>query len=291
MSWLMGKKMRKGRSLELLVEKLERLLANDARVNIESPKRIHDTQTQKLREHDVVLTFDHGHHELIVAIECKDRSRPVGVPDIEEFDAKCRHTGVNQGVIVSSSGFTNTALEKASFAGIKCLDLKEIEIASFLHPEAVVVVHSIRFVEVKCTLVVNENSALSVADGYDIFDPDGLLVTDEIILNNIRKIENHLPLGNIGEERTESIFFEAENYRIKTHGKHLEHDISGILIDIKYVCEVSETPFTSRAYSSPGQGVAMAEIATAKMKIGGAEKEYTLISKSDGAIHQFITQD
>lgn len=90
------KKMRKGRSLELLVEKLERLLANDARVTIESPKRIRDLQTQKLREHDVVLTFEHAHHELIVAIECKDRSRPVGVPDIEAFAVKCSHTGVGQ---------------------------------------------------------------------------------------------------------------------------------------------------------------------------------------------------
>lgn len=286
-----GKNMRKGRSLELLVEKLERLLANDARVNIESPKMIRDSQTHKLREHDVVLTFDHAHYELIVAIECKDRSRPVGVPDVEAFDAKCRHTGVNQGAIVSSSGFANTALEKASIVGIKCLELKEIEIASFLHPEAVAVVHSKRFIEAKCTLMINNNTAIRVGDDYDIFDPKWLLITDEMILNNIRKIENNLPLGKIGEERTESIFFKTENYRIKTHSKQLEHDIGGILIDIKYVYEVSEAAFTSRAYSASRQGAPMAEIATAKMRIGGEEKEYTLISKSDGTIHQFITQD
>ena len=113
--------MKQGRSLELLVEKLERLLANDARVHVESPKKIRDTQTQKLREHDVVLTYNQSHHELIVAIECKDRSRPVGVPDIEGFYTKCCHTNINQSVIVSSNGFTKTALQKASIMGIKCL--------------------------------------------------------------------------------------------------------------------------------------------------------------------------
>lgn len=281
--------MKQGRSLELLVEKLERLLANDARVHVESPKKIRDTQTQKLREHDVVLTYNQSHHELIVAIECKDRSRPVGVPDIEGFYTKCCHTNINQSVIVSSNGFTKTALQKASIMGIKCLELKEIETASFLLPEAVVVVHSKRFITATYTPMVNNNTALRVADDYDIFDSEGVLITNEMLINNIRLIEDKLPLGKLGEERTEPVLFKADNYRVITHNKQLEHDITGILIDIKYVYEVSESSFTSREYNAPNQDAPIAEIATAPMKIDGEEKEFTVVRKNDGTTYQFIS--
>jgi hypothetical protein len=281
--------MKQGRSLEILVEKLERLLANDAGVHIESPKRIRDTQTQKLREHDVVLTYSQSHHELIVAIECKDRSRPVGVPDIEAFESKCHHTNINQGTIVSSSGFAKTALQKASIMGIKCLELKEIETASFLLPEAVVVVHSKRFITAKYTPMVDSNTMLRVVDDYDILDSADVLITNEILIANIRSIEDKLPLGKLGEERTESVFFKTENYRVITNNKKLEHDICGVLIDIKYVYEVSESSFTSRAYNVPNQDEPIAEIATAPMKIDGEEKEFTVVRKNDGVTYQLIS--
>jgi hypothetical protein len=281
--------MKQGRSLEILVEKLERLLANDAGVYIESPKKIRDTQTQQLREHDVVLIYNQSHHELVVAIECKDRSRPVGVPDIEAFHSKCYHTNINQGIIVSSSGFAKTALLKASKMGIKCLELKEIETASFLLPGAIVVVHSKRFITAKYTPMVDSNTMLRVVDDYDILDSEGVLITNEILIDNIRTIEDKLPLGTLGEERTESVFLNAENYRVKTHNRKLEHDICGILIDIKYVHEVSESSFTSRTYNVPNQDAPIAEIATAPMKIDGEEKEFTIVRTNEGKTYQIIS--
>ena len=101
---------------------LERALTG-SKVVVESPKRIRDTVTGKKREHDVVLTVQAGHHTTLFAIECRDRSRAVGIEAVEAFSTKCRHTGV-QGVIVSSTGFTDAALKKAKHYGIRCLDLK-----------------------------------------------------------------------------------------------------------------------------------------------------------------------
>lgn len=72
--------MKPGRSLEKLVAYLERHLADSGAVFVESPKRLPDKTTGKLREHDVVLTVNSGHHKILVAVECRDRSRPVGVP-------------------------------------------------------------------------------------------------------------------------------------------------------------------------------------------------------------------
>lgn len=281
--------MKQGRSLELLVEKLERQLATDTNVEIESPKKIQDIQTGKLREHDVVLTYNQSHHKLVIAIECKDRSRPVGVPDIEAFDNKCRYTNINQGIIVSSSGFCKTALEKASSMGIKCFELKEINTASFLLPETAVYLHSKSFIEATYTPMVNNNIELRVADDYDIFDPEDILITNEIIKNNIRLIQDKLPLGKLGEENTESVYFRAKDYYVVTHKQKLRHDIMGILLTIKYVYEVTESTFTSRTYSVADQDSLIAEIATAPLCIDGKQIEFMVIGKNDGMTYQFIT--
>jgi Restriction endonuclease len=119
--------MKAGEQLQQLVQTLERLTASTENLKIESPKRLVDKDTGRLREHDVVLTFSMGHHELIVALECRDRSRKVGVPEVESFKKKCDRTGVHRGVIVSSTGFTQTALKKSMMMDIECLQLDEIE--------------------------------------------------------------------------------------------------------------------------------------------------------------------
>lgn len=119
--------MRPGEELQQLVQTLDRLTAKADNVQIESPKRLPDRDTGRLREHDVVLTFSMQHHELIVALECRDRSRKVGVPEIEAFKKKCERTGVHRGIVVSSLGFRKSALEKARMMDIGCFGLSEIE--------------------------------------------------------------------------------------------------------------------------------------------------------------------
>jgi len=281
--------MKRGRSLELLVEKLERQLSSDPNVLIESPKKIKDTQTGRLREHDVVLTYDQSHHKLTVAIECKDRSRPVGVPDIEKFDNKCRYTNISQGTIVSSSGFCKTALSKASSMGIKCLELKEIDTASFLMPKTPIYVHFIRFLGASYTPMANNNVVLRVADDFDIYDPEDNLITPEIIRNNIQQIKDKLPLGKLGEERSEQVYFHAKDYYVLTHTKKLKHTITGVLLTIKYVYQMTESSFTSRRYMDAEQDSLIAEIATAPLRVDGEEKEFTIIGNKDGTTFQFIS--
>jgi hypothetical protein len=92
-----------------------------------SPHKLRDRTYGGKREHDVVVIINQGHHELITAIECRDRSRPVGVPQVEAFSKKCEDTGVHRGVIVLSKGFQKTALEKARHLGIECLSLDEVK--------------------------------------------------------------------------------------------------------------------------------------------------------------------
>jgi hypothetical protein len=116
-----------GESLQRLVRALEQATNNAANVTVESPKRLPDKDTGQLREHDVVLTFSLSHHSIVMALECRDRSRPVGVPDVEAFRSKCDRTGIDKGIIVSSRGFGKKALKKAEAMEIGCLSLDETE--------------------------------------------------------------------------------------------------------------------------------------------------------------------
>lgn len=116
--------MRPGEALQRLVLYLERALSSSGAI-VESPKRSRDRTTGHLREHDVLISFREGARLFQVAIECRDRSRPVGVPQVEAFHRKCEDTGVDKAVIVSSSGFCASAQAKAAFLSVECLTLEE----------------------------------------------------------------------------------------------------------------------------------------------------------------------
>jgi hypothetical protein len=121
-----------GKSLEQLIAVIEKVLGKEETVKVDVRAKLPDRITGQPREHDVLLTVKSGHHTVLIAIECRDRSRPVIVNDVESFQKKCEDTGVNQGVIVSTSGFANTARTKADHVGIRCLDLEEAESFNWL---------------------------------------------------------------------------------------------------------------------------------------------------------------
>jgi hypothetical protein len=123
-----------GRDLEQLVEMIERAIQGNSDVLVESPKRLRDRDTRRLREHDVVLTITRVHHKIVVAVECKDRSRKVGVSEVEAFAKKCERTGVHAGLMVSSLGFTLPALLKAENYNINCLTLTEASQVNWCDP-------------------------------------------------------------------------------------------------------------------------------------------------------------
>jgi hypothetical protein len=112
--------------LQRLVWVIERK-TRDSNVLVESPKRLPDKDTGRLREHDVVLTYTQPHHKLLVALKCRDRPRKVGVREVEAFHSKCERTRIDRGIMVSSIGigFTPTARKKAASYSIDCLGLDE----------------------------------------------------------------------------------------------------------------------------------------------------------------------
>src|SRR5687767_9925765 len=104
---------RQGEDFHRLVEYLERAVSSHDGVTIESPKYLPDKITGERREHDIGLTYHAPHRQLIVAIECRDRSRRVSSGQVEEFRCKCLDTGVDKGIIVAARGFASPARTKA----------------------------------------------------------------------------------------------------------------------------------------------------------------------------------
>jgi hypothetical protein len=129
--------MREGRDLETLVAALEKAASSDASLKVQSPYIAIDRITGSKREHDVGIFVTQNHREIIIALECRDRSRNVTVPEVEAFESKCRDTGVHKGGIVSSKGFAEDALTKAKHLNISCYTLAEAKDISWLRTTTV----------------------------------------------------------------------------------------------------------------------------------------------------------
>jgi hypothetical protein len=127
--------MRSSRSLEKLVAHLHGQLIESGSVQIESPKHLRDNSTGRLRRHDVVLTITTGYQTFLVAIECRERKRPVGLSQLAAFARKCSATSIDKSAIVSSCGFTRTALSGAEALGVYCLTLEQVKSFPWIHCE------------------------------------------------------------------------------------------------------------------------------------------------------------
>jgi hypothetical protein len=189
-----------GKRLESLVDTLERVLVSSNDTRVVAPYWAKDLITGRNREHDVAIVVTKGHHELITAIECRDRSRPVGVPQLEGFYKKCQDTGVHRGVIVSPKGFNKTALLKAKFLGIECLLLSEVESFDWFLPGAMKFYRA-SITETHCSGIPVEDIT-SPPTNFRFVGPDGVEITREILNHNARLgwekilLEQHFDDGN-----------------------------------------------------------------------------------------------
>ncbi|WZT94675.1 restriction endonuclease [Mycobacterium avium subsp. hominissuis] len=82
--------------------------------------------SQERREVDVIAFGNVAGHQSAVFIECRDWKRPQNVQWVEQARTKFDDLGANVKILVSSSGFTKTALAKAARYGIKTITTGEV---------------------------------------------------------------------------------------------------------------------------------------------------------------------
>ncbi len=268
---------KKGKSLEKLVAHLEKALAGAEDVKIESPKKLIDKITGKLREHDVVITLVRHHHELYIAIECRDRSRPITVNDVEGFFTKCQHTGIAQGIIVSAKGFYKSAREKANWLGIKCLDLEQATSFDWLLAEGIHLFN--REIRHTAWTLIPVQEIIEKPNDFKIVNIDGVEITNEILNNNI--IEKFNQTFSVQDEEgiqvlQESVGLHHQRFQFKGEDLFIHINNTGELIplkklvaDVEYEVKHQLAPFELVKYSDKDRRMNIADAAIATINVSG----------------------
>lgn len=278
---------RKGRSLEILISHLERCLHDKANVMVESPKNLRDRTTGKLREHDVVLTFKHEHHDLIIAIECKDWSKPIGVPQIEAFEAKCRDTGVNRGVIVSRNGFYKTGLKKAKHLNIGCFDINQAKSFDWMLAQGIHFNHR-KLLHIDIT-VIPKVDYRKKPKGFIIINSEGTEITKEILQNNVCKHfknEQGIPKPGIYNK---NVIFSGDGLFLKTKKSKKRKEIKSIIARVQFEVVEELLPFEFVEYRDTGENTVLSTAAIANVDIENFKGKFVMVyDKDKGGTLSFI---
>jgi hypothetical protein len=272
--------MKKGRALERLVETVERALSGTPGVKIESPKSLEDRITGGRREHDVVLTFSSGHHELIVAIECRDRSRVVTVNDVESFWSKCQDTGTNRGIIVSPKGFSKAAVAKARVRGIGCLSLAQAKQFNWLLVPGVRL-HNRKIPLINWTLI--PATALTVIPPqFTVLDPTGRALSPEQMRvaahqEFMRHSGAFIPVGR----RRARITFTAPGVSVRDDATGSVHPVQTAIADVEYEVTEHLTPFQLMTYTDHDSGSLITDAAVADLDLDDMSGRLVIVYKED----------
>jgi hypothetical protein len=268
-----------GKSLEELVSSLENVLGDSGNVVVESPKRLRDKITGKLREHDVVLTINQAHHQVIVAIECRDRSRPITVNQVEGFWKKCQDTGVDHGVIVSSIGFYNTARQKSDFLGIRCLDIEEVESFNWMLAQGM---HSLKKRLLHHDWVFYpEKEGIADKTNMEVMDLEGNSLTQEALTSNaLSQLTKLLPDPLVPVEKDAvTVKFPGENLVIKNTETGETTPVKYVMATLHYSIVDEFIPFKLIQYKDADKKIS--EAAVADFNADNITGKFMIVGKHD----------
>lgn len=90
-------------------------------------KMLKDLITGTEREVDVCIESSVGGHDVVVSVECVDRTRRADVTWVEMMKSKHERLPTNALVLVSKKGFSSEAAKVAQTYGIETLSLEEVD--------------------------------------------------------------------------------------------------------------------------------------------------------------------
>ena len=253
-----------------------------------------DKSTGRMREHDVVLTITSGHHTVLVAVECRDRSRPVGVTQLEGFAKKCQETGIGQGVIVSPVGFTKTAPAKARSLGIRCLSLDQVNVLPWLLCENFQLYRT-TYVHIDFT-IIPENDFDKKPDHFTLETDQGENITVDMLRNSLiaalNRKRDELPLKpNVGTH-VKHVKLVPKNLTIIDSATGRRERVRYINTVAQCKTEMTSIPFVLQEYRDPGDSGCIAQLATADLDLGFTSGKLVINQKLEtGGEIVFIPND
>lgn len=268
-----------GQRFQEFVAILERAFGHADGVTIHSPYKLRDKDTGRLREHDVVIVRKTHHGETLTAVECKDRGRPVGVDFVEQFSKKNEKTGIHHGIIVSATGFAETAKTKAKALNITCMTLAEAE--TFPWVGTTFIVSTTRnFPHINIFLgceqidgagPINPSQAFVEVTG-ELFSPDS---AKDVLVRVLPDDAYSPPYDGVREGK---VTVSGEGiYVIDANGTRFRVTE----IELSYKLEITEQshPFQLHNYSGEAGGY---QIASGELNIPGVSAKMLMIRSEDG---------
>jgi hypothetical protein len=273
--------MKPGRSLEKLVECLEKALTENTDTAIESPKKLRDQVTGQLREYDVVITTTQHHRNFRIAIECRDRSRPVDNTQVEAFWAKCQHTETDQGIIVSSQGFYKTALRKAQHLHIECLSLEQVASFDWLHsPEVVVYSREVKHTHWTIIPVDQENNRWST--DLSLVDQKGIEISHEILDANVRnRLDGYLVEPDDSTSQCVDFEFTGKGTYIRDNQNDRIEPVKKLIVSVEYDVAREYAPSQLLRYQNKTEGTHIVDAAVTPIEFGDKIIKLALIYHPD----------
>lgn len=265
-----------GKVLERVVSNVEKILGSDSQAVVETRKKLRDKTNGKLREHDVLVRVKHAHHDVLIALECRDRSRKITVEQIEGFKAKCDHTGVDCGGIVSPKGFTAGALEKARFLGIRCLTLTdEASFRWLLMPGILCLSEKVLRTNFKFNIdVPPEGKPVNAS----VLDANGTEITTANLAPSVR--ERFSELSRERELRGCGAIvmrFSGSDLRIRDNESGEIFDVKSIDVRIEYAISARLAPFELASYSSVTDSTKITDVARAEVELPHGKGELMIV--------------
>jgi len=289
-----------GKNFENLVAVIQRSVHKN--FQIKPNDIVSDIDTNRARQIDISIRSSDGPTNFFGMVEVRDHNRPLDVRYIEEISCKKVSVGAHAAIVVSRSGFSKPALEKA----------KKLNIQTFTYAEAI---NSDRSVWLQCNSCVvykriYENICIGLINESDQFinlapevltqvqtncESKVLLGNDEkplaslsnlikICLNSFSdKIYEGLKANGKKERRPFLVALEPQVFVLGENG--LKHKIVKALVEADFGVEERQYPFHLSSYRKTESDESIAEVATADVEIGGKKIRFDFIaSVTDGYI-------
>ena len=275
--------MKAGRRLEKVIHYIESVVSGCENVTVESPKRLQDKTNGTLREHDVVVTVRLEHDTLIIALECRDRKRPVGVPDVEAFSQKCLNTSVNKGVFVSNTGFCGTAIDTARALGIECRTVDQLEdVEWFVGPKLMIGIHR-QLTSANLTFQHKEGTGED-SESFVIVNAEGKTVSPDDLKRYANGALDRCAMEHTPGEYTRRVDFNVKGLRIRLNAPERLIPVHRIIGELTYTISKTVQPLEMSRYQDAETGSPVSEFATARLDLGGLAGQIIMAGKPDRSI-------
>lgn len=264
-------------------------------------EKVRDIHTNRTRQIDISIRLSDGPTHLFVMVEVRDHARPVNVSYIEEINSKKQSVGANAAFIVSRSGFTKPALEKAKHLAIQTLTYEEAlksDWSGWIKGEYFHVIErkyenvliklendtSNKLLNVAPEILsqVQTNSKKKVLLGKDGKPLTSFFDLAHHIINSSEKLFEGLQAN--GEKVRHTVLFkgtlEPELFVLGEDG--LNHKIGKVLVEADFYIEVRQYPISLSRFRNTESDESIAEVATSDIEIGGKKIRIDILAPMAG---------